>query len=242
MSDFLTTSGISNQLEETIKGANERILIISPYLQTNRQIRELLEERDRFKIDIRVIYGKSELKPDESKWLESVSSIRTSFYEHLHAKCYMNEKQALITSMNLYDFSQTNNREMGILVTRDSDPDLYEKIYEEARRILQASQDVNGVSPAKVEAAKTPTRTTRNSNARAPQAPSRSPAPAVATGHCIRCNKTIPLNVARPYCPDDFTIWNKFKKNDHEEKFCHRCGKENRTSMAKPECRNCYKK
>ena len=242
MAEFLTTAGISNQLEETIKGANERIVIISPYLQTNRQIRELLEERDRFKIDIRVIYGKKELKPDESKWLESIPSIRTSFYEHLHAKCYMNEKQALITSMNLYDFSQANNREMGILISRDSDPDLYEKIYEETRRILQASQDVNGASPARVEPTKPPTRTTRTFNAQATQTPSRPTAPTVTAGHCIRCNATIPLNAAKPYCPDDFTSWNKFKNEDYKEKHCHRCGKEHATTMARPECRTCYKK
>ena len=242
MSEFFTTAGISNQLEETIKGANERIIIISPYLQTNRQIRELLEERDRFKIDIRVIYGKKVLKADEGKWLESVSSIRTSFYEHLHAKCYMNEKQALITSMNLYDFSQANNREMGILVTRDSDPELYEKIYEEARRILQASQDINGASTAKVEPAKALTRTTRPFTPRVAQAPNRPTTPTTTTGHCIRCKRSIPLNPARPYCPEHFTAWNKFKDDNYKDKYCHRCGKEHATTMVRPECRTCYKK
>ena len=37
-------------------------------------------------------------------------------------------KMALVTSMNLYDYSQENNHEMGILVTREEDKGLYDEI------------------------------------------------------------------------------------------------------------------
>ena len=118
MAEFLTTTGISNNLESIITETKERLVIVSPYLKVNPLLKDLLEEKDRWKIDIRVIYGKSELNPQESSWLESLTSVRTSFCENLHAKCYMNEATALITSMNLYEFSQVNNREMGILAAR----------------------------------------------------------------------------------------------------------------------------
>ena len=58
MAEFLTTTGISYRLEEIIKSANERLVIISPYLKVNPRIKELLEDKDRLKIDVRVIYGK----------------------------------------------------------------------------------------------------------------------------------------------------------------------------------------
>ena len=61
-----------------------------------------------------VIYGKNELRPEENNWLRSMDSIKTGFLQDLHAKCYMNEEEALVTSMNLYEYSQVNNYEMGI--------------------------------------------------------------------------------------------------------------------------------
>ena len=93
MAEFLTTTGVSYRLEEIIKSATERLVIISPFLRVNERIKELLEDKDRLKIDVRVIYGKNELQPEENNWLESMTSIRTSFCKNLHAKCYLNEKE-----------------------------------------------------------------------------------------------------------------------------------------------------
>ena len=142
MAKFLTTTGISYQLEEIIKGADERLLLISPFLKVNPRLRELLEDKNRMKIDVHVIYGKKDLQPEENSWLESMTSIKTSFCQALHAKCYLNEKRALLTSMNLYEYSQVNNLEMGVLVSREEDPELYDEIHEEAKRILRASNEV----------------------------------------------------------------------------------------------------
>lgn len=102
MATFLDTTGGSYHLEQIIKGAAERLVLISPYLRTNDRIREFLDDRERLKIDIRVVYGKTDLAPDEMGWLRSKTGIRTSFCKNLHAKCYVNERVALITSMNLY--------------------------------------------------------------------------------------------------------------------------------------------
>lgn len=75
--------------------------------------------------------------------------MRTSFCENLHAKCYVNEREAIVTSMNLYEFSQVNNHEMGIYVTKADDPQLYEEIYTEARRLIRISEEIR-VSVKKV--------------------------------------------------------------------------------------------
>jgi hypothetical protein len=57
---------------------------------------------------VRIVYDKSALAPQEINWLRSLAFVRTSFCQHLHAKCYLNERGAILTSMNLYDFSQVN--------------------------------------------------------------------------------------------------------------------------------------
>ncbi len=142
MAKFLNTSATNYYLEELIKNADDRLILISPFLKLNDKIKELLEDKNRLKIDIRIIYGKSELQPDELNWLKELSYIRTSFCKNLHAKCYINEKSCIITSLNLYEFSQINNNEMGIFVDRDTDSELYKDTYSEAQRIIRISDEV----------------------------------------------------------------------------------------------------
>ncbi len=142
MAKFLDTTGVSYHLQQLINKANEKLVLISPYLKINERIKQSLEDKNRMKIDIRVIYGKNELQPEENNWLKSMTSIRSSFCKDLHAKCYLNEVEALITSMNLYEFSQVNNNEMGIYVVKETDPTLYNEIYEEVKRLIRISDEI----------------------------------------------------------------------------------------------------
>lgn len=142
MAKFLTTTGTNYHLEELIKGASDRLILISPFLKLNDRMKELLADKNRLKIDVRIVYGKSELQPQEIEWLRGLTFIRTSFCKNLHAKCYMNEELCIITSLNLYEFSQVNNNEMGVLIRRGEDGQLYKDAYEEAQRIIRISEEV----------------------------------------------------------------------------------------------------
>jgi hypothetical protein len=258
MAKFLTTTGISYQLEEIIKGADERLLLISPFLKVNPRLRELLEDKNRMKIDVHVIYGKKDLQPEENSWLESMTSIKTSFCQALHAKCYLNEKRALLTSMNLYEYSQVNNLEMGVLVSREEDPELYDEIHEEAKRILRASNEVRtapfrgataGTGPqnpapkptaARAPAARTqPARPVRPTGQRTPPAPAPS---APTEGFCIRCRASIPANPAQPYCRRCYGSWKRFGNREFPEKHCHICGTGHTATLLKPACLPCFRK
>ena len=142
MAKFLNTSGMNYHLEEIIKGAKDRLIIISPYLRLNERIKELLEDKNRLKIDVRIIYGKTDLHPDEVKWLRTLQYVRTSYCNNLHAKCYISESACIIGSLNLYSFSQINNNEMGVLIDRLQDAQLYQDAYEEAQRLIRISEEV----------------------------------------------------------------------------------------------------
>ena len=142
MAKFLNTSATSYFLEELIKTAKDRLILISPFLKLNDRIKELLEDKNRLKIDVRIIYGKNELQNDEINWLSKLDYVRTSFCKNLHAKCYFNEESCIITSLNLYEFSQINNNEMGVSVSREEDSELYREAYEEAQRIIRISDEV----------------------------------------------------------------------------------------------------
>lgn len=142
MAKFLNTSATNYFLEELIKDAKDRLFLISPFLKLNDRMKELLADKNRMKIDVRMVYGKSELQPEEINWLKELTYIRTSFCKNLHAKCYLNEELCIITSLNLYEFSQVNNNEMGVLIRRSEDGDLYKDAYEEAQRIIRISDEV----------------------------------------------------------------------------------------------------
>jgi len=142
MAKFLNTSATNYFLEELIKDAKDRLILISPFLKLNDRMKELLADKNRLKIDVRIVYGKSELQPEEINWLKELTYIRTSFCKNLHAKCYLNEELCIITSLNLYEFSQVNNNEMGVLIRRSDDSDLYKDAYEEAQRVIRISDEV----------------------------------------------------------------------------------------------------
>ncbi len=239
MVKFLNTTGISYELERIIKEANKEVTLISPYLKVNQRIRELLEDQDRMKIDIRLVYRNRELQVEESNWLGSMSSIRTSLCKSLHAKCYLNEQQALITSMNLYEFSQVNNDEMGLLVSKDEEPDLYDEIYGECRRIIRKSEEVR-VTVSKVEPSEDVEKPV------SPQPSVRKGSASVAVlpekGFCLRCKEVIPFNPSLPYCERCYTSWKRYENSDYEEKYCHLCGNNVESTMAKPIGLPCYRK
>jgi phosphatidylserine/phosphatidylglycerophosphate/cardiolipin synthase-like enzyme len=142
MPKFLNTSGTNYYLEELIKNASDRLILISPFLKLNDRIKELLEDKNRLKIDVRIVYGKSELQPEEINWLKELTFVRTSFCKNLHAKCYINEESCIITSLNLYEFSQINNNEMGVFIDRNEDTEMYKDTYDEAQRIIRISDEV----------------------------------------------------------------------------------------------------
>src|SRR5690242_11551870 len=96
-------------LEEIIKGAKERLVLVSPYLKFNARVKELLSDGYRPDVEIRIVYGKREPDARERQWLNTVPHVRTSFCRNLHPKCYLNEHLCIISSLNLHLFSQQNN-------------------------------------------------------------------------------------------------------------------------------------
>lgn len=137
MAKFLDTQAISNELTRLIKEAKEKIILISPFLKANIQIQERLKTKGKLGTlsEIVIVYGKSELKESELSWIKEIDDLKLYEKNNLHAKCYVNEDKAIICSMNLYDYSQQNNIEMGILITKEQDKDVYEELVDEINNI-----------------------------------------------------------------------------------------------------------
>lgn len=142
MAKFLETQAISNELMKIIKEAKDKIILVSPYLKVNSQIQERLKTKSKQGTlsEIVIVYGKSELKQTELEWIKDIDDLKVIEKNNLHAKCYINEEKAIVCSMNLYDYSQQNNIEMGVLITKKDDEEAYNSLIEEINNIK-----VNGI-------------------------------------------------------------------------------------------------
>lgn len=162
---------------------------------------------------------------DENNWLKSMTSIRSSFCKDLHAKCYLNENEAILTSMNLYEFSQVNNNEMGILIEKSVEPDLYKDIFEEAQRLIRISDEI--VISVEKAPAKEKTRSMGQK-----------------FGYCIRTGVEIPFDVNKPMSYEAYKSWNKYGDPEYPEKYCHFSGEASNgeTSVSRPILKKNWKK
>ena len=228
MAEFLTTTGVSHHLERIINEADELLVIVSPYLSVNPRIQGYIESKcwehklktnREYPVQVAIIYRDEKQAPGIEAWLESLPNTLIGFCKNLHAKCYLNEKEALITSMNLYDYSQIHNYEMGVLVSEDADPEFYLQVYEEMIQIRRAIVEVHHPDDWDEKAQRE-----------------------LEFGFCVRCGEHIPPNLTEPYCNRCFRKWNRYKNPDYEEKHCHTCGADHSSSMAKPLCLSCFRK
>ena len=127
----------------------------------------------------------------------------------------------------MYEYSEKNNREMGVYITKSGDREIYEDASKETQSIIRSSDKVSlrKKEPSKKVKAKKPVKKqSKNKDA-----------------NCIRCSESIPLNLDSPYCKKCYKSWSFFENVDFEEKVCHSCGDENNSTMVKPVCYSCYK-
>ena len=235
MVKFLETTGVSAELTELIKTSEEKLFLISPYLQIADRLKHLIKERDSRNIDIRVIYRRDKLNAEEMSYLQELTSIKLLSCENLHAKCYLNENTAIITSMNLFQHSQQNNWEMGIKIEKETDQELYKKILDEVMLIIQNSQQTP-FSIKKIEKEAPVLSKSVSTKMKKPQASDNG------GGFCIRCGSNLKINMEKPLCINCYKSWAEYSNELYKENFCHVCGQKSDTTYEKPVCYPCYKK
>jgi phosphatidylserine/phosphatidylglycerophosphate/cardiolipin synthase-like enzyme len=229
MAEFLTTKGTSYHIEKIIMEAKSQLVLISPYLQLSKTFYERLKDASTNGVVIKIIYGKDELKPNERNSLAELKNVELFYFENLHAKCYLNERRMVITSMNMYEFSEVNNREMGVLIDKNDDKEVFDSAVNETLSILKSAE----VIPLR----KTDRATIQNNK----QTDSKSSKyKKEIRGYCIHCQTRIEYDPNRPYCNECYSNWARYGNPEYQESVCHRCGQYEATSMNKPQDYKCY--
>lgn len=219
MAKFINTRKAVSEIEDLIKNAGEKLILVSPYLKLSKDFKELLTYRNNKDRVTTVIFGKQELNPDEMKFLQGLRFVILKYNEDLHAKCYLNDDKMVITSLNLYEFSMANNKEMGVLIDKNDPADiqLYEDAFKEVDYINETSQKFELHSPKIQSSYK------QNEN-KVNYAKQSSIATGNNVGYCIRTGIQIPFNIEKPFSYEAFKKWNEYGDPDYPEKFCHFSG------------------
>ncbi len=132
--------------------------------------------------------------------------------------------------MNMYEYSENNNIEMGIGIGLETDPVVFSKALSEYNHILE-----NSVAERRLSFTNGFT-----DNLRA--IPTKPAILAANDGYCIHCTAAIDFNPNKPYCDKCFNTWNRYGNADYEENTCHGCGQDHEyISMNIPQCSKCYK-
>jgi len=217
---FLTTLEASAKVEKIIREAKNEVTIITPFLKLSNLFLDRFRDAEKRGVRIKLVYGKRELDSEEQKNLEQLKNLDLYFCESLHAKCYFNEEQMVITSLNLYDYSIKNNREMGVCFKREGNEKLFDDALNEVNSIIHSA------IPEKNSVEKEIHIEGEEVNHR--------------TGYCIRNHEIISFNPGKPLCTSCYKVWVEFGDPDYPEKYCHACGKIANTSYRKPFCWKCY--
>lgn len=139
MAEFFTTRGLSYHIDEIIKNGEGFIILVTPYLKFSKTLYERLQTIVNKGVELSIVYGKAQLTNEQEKLVNQLG-CNIFFKENLHAKCYINQSEAIICSMNLHSFSEANNIEMGVKLDKRRDKAAYEDCLLEVQELIKNSQ------------------------------------------------------------------------------------------------------
>ncbi|RFN58156.1 phospholipase D family protein [Marixanthomonas ophiurae] len=279
MAKFLKGNDLNAELEKIFEDAEYNIILISPYIKLHDRYKSsLLTKLENYDLEITVLFGKNEddmsksMKQEDFDFFKQFPNIEIRYEKRLHAKYYANETKAILTSMNLYGFSQNNNIEAGILMERTPKGTftgsntldyetwdyfervlqqaelLFEKrpIYNKKKNILSSKKYLN----SKIETDKLSEFFNDKSYKKVFKKSTHKKKNRNTdnikskTGYCIRTGNEITFNIEKPMQYEAFKMWNKYKNPEFPEKYCHFSGElsNGETSVNRPILNKNWKK
>ena len=118
--DFITESILRTELDEIIFEAEDYLYLVSPYLDPGNVLIESILATRRRNVDVVLIHNSNQIiKPRLNQDFNRLinSGVKVLNHPRLHSKIYINDKTALICSLNLVAGSYTESFESGISTT-----------------------------------------------------------------------------------------------------------------------------
>lgn len=244
--EILKNHQIPGKVIDIIEETKVFCFLVTPYFKSWPLLKRALEKAGNNNKKISIILRSCEDVTDEIKELSRKYGFDVAFVDRLHTKLYMNEKEVLISSMNLYDSSKENNYELGFNIKGTNvantfkykviDQDLLSLKYDKLIKGKYIKSSAADEKPGTHKKTKTATAKTNQKK----QVFNKTKAKTQNQGHCIRCNTQIGLDPDHPYCKKCYKLWSQYENPEYTEKYCHHCGKKSSTSLLKPVCYSCW--
>ena len=145
MATFLNTASLNEWIPKLIEASERELIIIVPYIKVSDRVYNYLKEANQRGVETVIVYREDKLTTKEKAKLQELDNLNLMHHPNIHCKCYYNEHYLIITSMNLYEYSEKNNREMGVLFEKSKlmysgEDSLFENALEEIREIINGAQ------------------------------------------------------------------------------------------------------
>jgi hypothetical protein len=138
MVQFLNTQAAYAEIENIVNRAEHKLVIMSPYIQINRTLlQKIFHASEHRSIDVSLVCRTNDIKPEEMAAINRINRLEVFDLPNLHANCIYNEKTMVISSLNLFDYSQINNRDMGALISLEKDAAAFVSAVNESEYMMQ---------------------------------------------------------------------------------------------------------
>ncbi len=200
MAKFLYDEDVLPSVIKLAKSARSQLVLVSPYNDFSVNLHDVVVQMAK-RVCVTAVC-RSDRKQKEKEHLDWLIGLGVRVYlvKRLHSKIYLNESQAIVTSMNLLKESAVDSKEVALRVQGTEE---IKEINNYISRLLANAEPYSG--------------------------------------YCIRCGNGISFEPERPLCGDCYKKWAHYRNPDYPERHCHRCGLKSRTSLAKPQCLECFK-
>lgn len=252
---IFTDNAITGEIIRIIDSARTKVALVSPYIDRVAHVEQAIAKAIARDVRVTVFTRMDGTALGGSNSREAIDWYRQNQVEvvgvrDLHAKFYINETTAVVTSMNLLRSSWSGSLELGLVVSGEHHSQLVTYLNE---TIWPWADSSNATS---TEVRETSARETPPGRRPSPKAQSNKSEGFFETifrevkevlvsggGFCLRCRAPLTaadLDSGKVLCPRDYREWAKYKNAEFVEKYCTTCGREAKTSYARPQCRTCY--
>jgi len=124
---ILSTDGLASEIRDIIREARKIVILISPFIDEKSDIFDYIasQKEKTYSVPIFVItrtpsqihFNVSSHKNAIKKFCE-IDNCFVHYCPDLHAKCYCNESDLVITSLNMLPSSEEKNFELGVHINR----------------------------------------------------------------------------------------------------------------------------
>lgn len=223
--ELLTAHHLPYRVVNIIEEARESVVLVTAYLSSwphlDHAIKGAIARGVRVSLVLRAPDGAQRDRAKREREAADLQELGACvhFVDRLHAKAYINESAAIVTSFNLVSGSN-ESIELGVLL-------------QDAELVHDCIAKIRAYCPelaiGQVATARTPGKQS-------------APPARKEQAHCIGCAEPLPFDPARPFC---LSCYRSSKKGSDvsalSRRVCHRCGAEGPATLDRPICPPCWK-